>query len=105
MNLWSSLNRFSTSSNARGWRQDARSLRPENDAARGSGRAQARAPTAREIDVQLAVVQGIWGRLSALLRPVANGKALEADTIVQVAEANLRLLFEMNKAVEMYEAL
>ena len=62
------------------------------------------APSA-EIRDQLAVVQRIWNEFSAFLRPVANDKAPTRDTIDLVAEINLTLLHEMNRAVEMYEAL
>ena len=62
------------------------------------------APT-DEIYDQLEMVQELWAPLADVFKKVAQGETPSASDIDMIAEANNKVLFEMNRAVGMYENL
>lgn len=62
-------------------------------------------PPTPEIAAQLAVVGTIWGPMEAIFQRTIAGEAPSQADIEFIATENNRLLVEMNKAVEMYQAL
>jgi hypothetical protein len=62
------------------------------------------APTPN-IKAQLKRVEHRWLDFRALLEPTLEGRKPDPDTIAKVAQQNMPLLEEMNKAVFMYESL
>jgi len=69
-----------------------------------NGDASLKLPPTEQIDIvnQLAVVEGIWADFHPLIKKIVESKSANADQILLLAEKNIPLLKEMNKAVELY---